>query len=237
MNLERKEALGGHRPGKGGRPTSEEAVLRDERILETAAALFMERGFDATSIDAVAAASEVGKPTIYARYPGKSALFIAVLRLKITRWLAPLAEQAMADFDETSTDVEAVLMNIVRQMVKSATAPEAVALHGILAAQAQRFPDVARLAHEEGWLPTVRAVASTLQRFADRGIIHIEDAELTAELFLNLVVGRQQQPAALYVAGDPWDSQVMEQRARVAVKLFLNGVRSDAAKEPVLNAH
>src|ERR1700726_2894989 len=89
-----KEAIvmaGPARRGSGGRPTREEAVRRDARLLDVATKLFMERGFDCTSIDAVAETAGVSKPTVYARYRDKRDLFTAVLRATIQRWLAPLS--------------------------------------------------------------------------------------------------------------------------------------------------
>ncbi len=74
---------------RGGRPTREEAEARDVRLLDVATRLFMERGFDGTSIDAVAEAAGVSKPTVYAHYHDKRDLFAAVLRGRIRKWLAP----------------------------------------------------------------------------------------------------------------------------------------------------
>jgi AcrR family transcriptional regulator len=54
----------------------------------------MERGFDGTSIDAVAEAAGVSKPTVYARYHDKRDLFAAVLQGRIRKWLAPLSAAA-----------------------------------------------------------------------------------------------------------------------------------------------
>src|ERR1700685_1336471 len=78
------------RRGGGGRPTREEAEARDVRLLDVATKLFMERGFDGTSIDAVAEAAGVSKPTVYAHYHDKRDLFAAVLRGRIRKWLCPL---------------------------------------------------------------------------------------------------------------------------------------------------
>ena len=73
---------------RGGLPTREEAARRDERLLEVAMRLFMENGFDGTSIDAVAEAAGIGKPTLYARYRDKRDLFEAVLTKRIDEWIA-----------------------------------------------------------------------------------------------------------------------------------------------------
>jgi AcrR family transcriptional regulator len=49
------------------------------RLVETAAKLFTDQGYDATSIDQIAALAGIGKQTIYRRYPTKDHLFKAVL--------------------------------------------------------------------------------------------------------------------------------------------------------------
>ncbi len=56
--------------------------------------MFLERGFDGASIDEIAVEAHAGKPTIYARYPGKEALFSAVVAQKIrqnSRFDGPVA--------------------------------------------------------------------------------------------------------------------------------------------------
>ena len=71
---------------RGGRPTKSAAIERDQRLIEVATRLFLDRGYDATSLDAVAEAARVSKPTVYARYGDKRGLFAEVLRREIARW-------------------------------------------------------------------------------------------------------------------------------------------------------
>ena len=49
------------------------------KVLESATELFAERGLDATSVDAIAAASGVSKATIYKHWTDKDALCLGVL--------------------------------------------------------------------------------------------------------------------------------------------------------------
>jgi len=93
-------------------------------------------------------------------------------------------------------------------------------LRRTLAAQAVQFPELAKLAHEEGWLRGVRAVAILLQQFAGRGQIEIGDPAMAADLFLSLVLGNADKHHG--IATRPKNQ---EQRREAAVKLFLNGVR------------
>jgi TetR/AcrR family transcriptional regulator, mexJK operon transcriptional repressor len=207
------------RRGAGGRPTREEAVRRDARLLDVATRLFMERGFDCTSIDAVAETAGISKPTVYARYHDKRDLFTAVLRATIQRWLAPLSAAAEAA-KANPKNVETTLHDLSRHLVAHSRIPEVVMLRRTLAAQGEQFPELAKLAHEEGWQRGVRAIAILLQQFADRGQIKIDDPAVAADLFLSLVLGTSDKLHR--IATRP---KLQEQRREAAVKLFLNGVR------------
>jgi TetR/AcrR family transcriptional regulator, mexJK operon transcriptional repressor len=222
-----KEGIVAARPGRrgsGGRPTREEAEARDARLLDVATSLFMERGFDGTSIDAVAEAAGVSKPTVYARYHDKRDLFAAVLRGRIGLWLAPLSAAAEAQATEASPkSIKTTLHELSRHMLAYTLAPEAGALQRILSAQAVQFPELAKLANEEGWLRTVRGVSSLLRQSAARGQIKVDDPELAAEMFLNLVLGHCKR---LVLYGIRVDPKTEERHRKAAVDFFLKGVRT-----------
>jgi AcrR family transcriptional regulator len=59
-----------------GRPRSAEA---HRAILDTAIALFVEQGYEAMSMEGVAARAGVGKTTIYRRWPSKEDLIVAAI--------------------------------------------------------------------------------------------------------------------------------------------------------------
>ena len=216
------KALGRTIRRSGGRPTREEAEARDARLLDVATSLFMERGFDGTSIDAVAEAAGVGKPTVYARYRDKRDLFAAVLRGRIRSWLAPVSAAAEAQATETTPkSIKKTLHELRRHMVAYTLAPEAGALQRILSAQAVQFPELAKLANEEGWLRAVRGVSSILRQSAARGHIKVDDPELAADMFLNLVLGHCKRLALYGIATDP---KTEERHRNAAVDFFLNGI-------------
>ncbi|MEL6060486.1 MULTISPECIES: TetR/AcrR family transcriptional regulator [unclassified Methylobacterium] len=209
--------------GTGGRPTREEAVRREARIVEVAMRLFIERGFDATSIDAVAEAAGVSKPTLYARYRDKRALFEAVLNERVREWLAPLSAAAEVQALETEPrDAGLVLDELSRKLLARAQDPGAAALKRCIVAQALQFPDLAKLAYEEGWLRGVRAVAQLLEVLDAQGQLEIDDFEIAADLFLNLILGRSSKQALYGIQVDP---EAQERRRRAAVALFLAGIR------------
>jgi TetR/AcrR family transcriptional repressor of mexJK operon len=213
------------RRGAGGRPTREEAEVRDVRLLEVATHLFMERGFDGTSIDAVAEAAGISKPTVYARYHDKRDLFAAVLRRRIRDWLAPLSGAAEAQATEAKPkSIKTTLHELSRHMIAYTLAPEAGALQRIISAQAVQFPELAKLANEEGWLRAVRGVSSILRQSAARGQIKIDHPELAAEIFLNIVLGHAKRLALYGIATDP---ETEERHRKAAVDFFLSGIRTE----------
>src|SRR5579859_4149733 len=68
---------------RAGRPTQRDAIAKSETVLEVATDLFVTRGFNGTTMEAVAQSADIGKQALYQRYPDKESLFAAVIeRLK-----------------------------------------------------------------------------------------------------------------------------------------------------------
>jgi AcrR family transcriptional regulator len=181
--------------------------------------MFLERGFDATSMEAVAEKAGIAKPTLYAWYRDKSELFTAVLRRRIKHFIGPLGR---GQHDLEGTDAETALTEIGRHVLAVAWSPGTLAVSRILAVQAERFPELERLAYEEGWLAAVKGVARVLAHYVEQKEIIIGDPELAADMFLNLVLGRPPRGKTMRRARM---REAREQRVRAAVRLFLEGVR------------
>src|SRR5438067_6045932 len=81
-----------------GRPT-----LSNEELLDKALDIFLEKGFERTSIDAITAAAGMAKRTVYLRYGDKTALFKAALERAIDEWIVPIESLQAAE----SEDLEA----------------------------------------------------------------------------------------------------------------------------------
>src|SRR5262245_54231629 len=61
-------------PRRPGRPRD---ARNDQAILDATLSILRERGYGALTIDGVAAAAGVGRPTVYRRWPSKPALVVA----------------------------------------------------------------------------------------------------------------------------------------------------------------
>jgi AcrR family transcriptional regulator len=80
---------------------------RRPQVLDAALELFLERGYEGTSMAAVADAAGVTKPVVYACFPGKDELFRSLLRREEDRILVEI-QSAFAESD--LSDPEATLI-------------------------------------------------------------------------------------------------------------------------------
>ncbi len=217
------------RAGSGGRPTREEAAARDRRILDTAAAMFERRGYEGTTIDALAEAAGVGKPTLYARFGDKGGLFAAVFRMRVEAVLAPVVAEATAAAEaHERADLPQVLRTIGILLLQRSLLPDTVALSRIIVAEAERFPELARLSHTEGWLRCVGTIADLLRSYDRAGAIAVQpDVEEAADLFLSLIMGRMQRAVMLGLPAP--DMAAITRRVARCVDIFLNGVATRTA--------
>jgi len=78
------------RDPKGGRPKQELAAQLGAHILEIALEQFVENGFEGTSMDRIAAAANVSKRTLYARFGSKRALVVASIEQYTSRELGSI---------------------------------------------------------------------------------------------------------------------------------------------------
>ena len=120
-----------------GRPPKALAGKVEERILDAARKAFLERGFEGASIDEIAKAARSGKPTIYARFPDKRALFTAVMRDMVAR-----IEQFKGDMP-AGESIEERLVGAGLAVLRWILDSDRVGLMRLAIAEVHRFPDLA----------------------------------------------------------------------------------------------
>jgi len=204
------------RPGVG-RPTPAQQEQRHEELLGTALDIFLERGFEQTTMEEIAIQVGMSKRTVYARYEDKGALFKAAVRRAIEQYTVP--REALEPL--ATDDLEQTLAAIARLRIANMARPVAIKLQRILSAQSYRFPELFNAAFEEGTGPTVRFLSDLFVRFSASGEINVTEPQRAATAFLSLVVGG---PARVIVSGNRLSHEEMETHIRFAVSLFLRGV-------------
>jgi TetR/AcrR family transcriptional regulator of autoinduction and epiphytic fitness len=130
-------------------------------ILDAAVAEFRASGYEATSMDRIAARAEVSKRTVYNHFPSKEQLFIRILEEMFDRGIGGPDLAYRAD-----RPLRAQLLELVRQKLKLLHDPHFVDLARVAIAAGIQRPDLARemLARlgdrEEGLTTWVRAAAA-----------------------------------------------------------------------------
>lgn len=122
---------------RAGRPRREFAGEVEERILDAASRVFIERGFDGASIDEIAVEARAGKPTIYARFPGKEALFSAAFQRKIR------GESSFESPVAAGSSSEERLQALGVALLNRALASDSIGLVRVAVAECRRFPEFA----------------------------------------------------------------------------------------------
>jgi AcrR family transcriptional regulator len=184
-----KKRFDERRAVRTGRPPRELSGEVDERILEAARQVFLERGLAGASIDEIASLARAGKPTIYARFPGKEALFTAVVMRNIAANIARFDNYA-----PTGKSIEERLTNSAVTILQWILVSDAIDLMRLAIAEARRFPDLAssvhQMARERGAEVIARLLGeaarsdelATLPAFAPQRLVQ------TARFFQNVVV-------------------------------------------------
>ncbi len=160
-----------------GRPRDPET---DKRIIAAAAELMLQRGFDKTTVDDVAAAAGVGKATVYRRWPSKDDLAVAAME-----------ELYSAEFPEPDTgSIVTDLQRGYRDVLTFVNSPEGEAFLRMSIAESVRDERIAALYRES----TQRREAQsrrTFEKAIERGEIRPDaDLDIAVQWLGGLLVTR-----------------------------------------------
>lgn len=215
-----------HRRTAEGRDeiTEDPRVVRSRAIIVAAAtAQFLEHGYRATNVDDIATRAGVSKRTIYNIFGGKEQLFRAILADALQT--AERFSADMADHLGAAADMEAGLKDTAIRLAHVVLSGPIIPLRRLLIGEVARFPEVAREYYRRAPGRVIASIARELQRFAERGLLNIDDAELAAEQFAFLVLGASLDRALF---GALEDAQIsVESRALAGVDAFLRVYAAD----------
>lgn len=209
-----------------GRPPRELAGAVDERILDAARRIFLQQGLAGASIDEIARLARAGKPTIYARFPTKEALFKAVAMRNAARVRAGFETVAA-----TGSTLEERLTSLGIDILNRLFSSDAIDFMRLSVLEARRFPKLAAVG-QTARERAAQAVTQVLREMAySAGLgaypaLTSADIETTTHFFMDLVVAR---PLLRALLGEDVRRLRAEAEAQVArrVKFFLAACRDD----------
>ena len=170
-----------------GRPPKDLAGDVQARILDAAQQLFLEKGYRSASIDDISEMAPASKPTIYAHFPGKEALFAAVVARRI---------DGLANFEgfmPKGRTIEDKLMSLGTTIVEKVI-DESLGMVRATIAEAQRFPELSRNVHDAARDRSLTAVSQILDDATrklgrpPKGPFGAKRSRATAQIFLDLIL-------------------------------------------------
>src|SRR3984957_19972526 len=201
-----------------GRPTTEQAEARHGELLDAALDLFLEHGFELTTIEMIAARINMTKRTVYARYPDKASLFGAAVQRAIERQIVP--QDVLDGFD--AGDLAETLASIARLRIGQVMTPNGLRLQRIINTESYRFPEIFTANFEQSAKPVLDFVAGVLDRAIAAGQISPTDSGFAASAFKSMVVGGQ---VRAIVSGRGPAPAELDRRITFTVRLLLDGLR------------
>lgn len=168
---------------KLGRPTLEDAQAIPSRIVAAATALFVELGFEATSMDLVARCANVSKRTLYARFHSKEEVFVAAVEAMSARKIGELNRLTLA-----SRTLRTSLEEISRKLLSIVIDPAFVAMERIIAAEARRFPQLAGERAQEGLERLNAMIAAVLRKYPPFDAMKAATVDSSARIFVSMAV-------------------------------------------------
>jgi AcrR family transcriptional regulator len=171
-----------------GRPPKKLAGAVEERILDAARRVFLERGFEGASIDEIVVVARSGKQTIYTRFRNKAELFTAVVMRDVASKIAQFGDllPTGATFEERLVSAGITMLHWVLEEKK-------IGLMRLAIAETNRFPDLAsavsRKANKLSTEVAARLLGGMIQseELGTPTAFAPEHLATTARLFLDLV--------------------------------------------------
>lgn len=191
--------------------------LKYGQILTTATQFFMEKGYAATSMDDIAAATPVSKATLYKYFKDKNDLFAAVIRDRC-QLLCDKIHQTFSQEQHLATGLQQIAETFW-QLIHS---PEAISAHVLVISEHRAFPEIGQIFYESGPQQIILLLSNYLAKAGDKFGLKIEDPYQAAVAFLGLLKGEMHIKTLLgltYECSETTRNQLITQ----SIQLFLKG--------------
>lgn len=188
---------------------------RREAILDVAAEVFMECGYAAASMSAIAARVGGSKGTLYNYFRSKEQLFAAYVERQCL-WQQTLMDQRMSQ----ATDVRDALTSVGRTLLTMVVSGFGLRNFTIIAAEAARVPEIGQAFYEAGPRRGLALVAQYVARASAAGDLRPCDPERAAHHFVGLCQHRLFKARLCNAAPEPSEADV-EAEVAAAIEVFM----------------
>ena len=196
-----------------------------DRILDVALASFADRGYEAISLDALAAQLGVTKQTILYHFASKAALLDAVIDRSAAE-LAGALEAALASAGPGFARVEAVVRSVFRLASRR---PELLGL----VREVSRLGPPAATRLTDALEPLVARATAWLSAEMDMGAVRRQDPRLLLLAAYSSVIGMATEVEVLRALGDEPSARSLVRRRRELLAFLRSALLVDGGTVPV----
>jgi len=196
-----------------GRLSVEEASKLEDRLLDAAQSLFVEKGFTGTTMDEIARRAGSSTQTIYSRYESKAEVLRAVVRRLGDRM------PGLSHMHARDADPKEYLVTAGREHI-AAFARGAAGINRLAMAEAHHLPEL-RLVAAHGFGRGVERLRRAFELWRETGVLTVKgDLERAAMICTSMMTDR---PRIRAVMGEPMSEEEAHAYLDQAVDIFLNG--------------
>ena len=196
--------------------TKPRARAKQAQIVEAARRIFMDQGFGGASMDAIAAAADVSKATLYAYFGSKEDLFAHVV--------TQAGQSRVKSLDLEDVDPRTLLHDAAREITNLILSPDTVAMYRIIMSEARNFPDLGARFYTAGPAALIDRLAMHLDAAMQAGALRHAPPRVAAAQFIGMILGDLQLRVLLHV-GKPPVKRIREEVAYHGVDAFMHAYR------------
>lgn len=201
-----------------GRPRQLSPAEREALILDAAERLLVKNGFDAATMEGIAAEAGMSKRTLYEVFRDRAALVEACVRRIRLSLVRPLSRE------ERALPLRRRLLRMFEPDARNVDLATPLAVLRAVIVEAQRRPEIGRAFLREGPETAYAEVAEELRRAVAAGEILLKDPDLAARMLCDMVFDNPIE-RLIDRTRAPRSAEEAETRLTLAVETFLAGCK------------
>lgn len=196
-----------------------------DAIVQVAAEVFRELGFEGASMVEIAARVGGSRATLYGYFSSKEELFVAVTHGTAKVHFAPIFAALGQESDD---DLEQVLQRFGEKILAVVCSQEVIQAHRAVIAESGRS-DIGRLFYEGGPKKGLTELAGFLELQMQKGRLRKADPQVAARHLTALLDSETVMPSLIGIEG-PLSRKDLREATRRALQTFLGGYAPEGKK-------
>ena len=201
-------------------------AIKREKIVRSAAKLFLERGYDSVSINEIIAVVGGSKETIYSNFGNKAKLFEAVVQQLCSDVTIRIDTRPVGTLEQQTT-------RIARSFVSMVLTPQIMSFHRLVTSIGREFPEAGRLFYKTGPETVYRIFAEWIALQQANGNIRADkEPRRLAILLHDMLIGEQILSWLTSASSEKDRARRIDETVDIAVSVFLAGCATGTASKP-----